>query len=270
MKVDVLNLQGKPIKKVELPSVFKTEIRPDLIQRAFLALMSHKRQPYGTDPLAGLRTSAHYHGRRHTRYTMMNRELARMPRLHGDTAPGLFFRARKVPQAVKGRRAHPPKVEKVWEEKINKKERRKAIASAIAATIIRELVEARGHKIKDLKAFPIIVVDDIESVSKTSELRKILEKLGLKEELERIKKKKVRAGKGKRRGRKYKRKVGPLIVISEDKGIVKAAKNLPGVDVCLVENLNVELLAPGGQPGRLTVWSSSAIEKLKEKYKKLG
>jgi len=92
----------------------------------------------------------------------------------------------------------------------------------------------------------------------------------LKEELERIKEKKVRAGKGKRRGRKYKRKVGPLIVISEDKGIVKAAKNLPGVDVCFVENLNVELLAPGGQPGRLTIWSNSAIEKLKEKYKKLG
>ncbi|MCD6402872.1 MAG: 50S ribosomal protein L4 [Candidatus Aenigmarchaeota archaeon] len=264
MKVDVLDLKGKVVKKIELPEIFKTEIRPDLIQRAFLAIMSHKRQPYGTDPLAGLRTSAHYHGMRHSRYTMMNRELARMPRLHGDTAPGLFWAARKVPQAVKGRRAHPPKVEKVWEEKINKKERRKAIASAIAATAVKELVEKRGHRIDGVKSLPIVVVDDLEKISKTKELREFLERIGLKEELERVKERKVRAGKGKRRGRKYKKKIGPLIVVGEDKGIGKAAKNLPGVHVCRVENLNAEYLAPGAMPGRLTIFTLSAINKLKE------
>jgi len=193
---------------------------------------------------------------------MMNREMARLPRLHGDTAPGLYFAARKVPQAVKGRKAHPPKAEKIWEEKINKKERKKAILSAIAATAVKELVEARGHKVEKVKQLPIVVVDDLEKVTKTSEVRELLKKLGLESELERIKEKKVRAGKGKRRGRRYKKKVGPLFVIAEDKGIVKAARNLPGVDVCLVENLNAELLAPGGQPGRLTIWSKAAVEKL--------
>jgi large subunit ribosomal protein L4e len=41
-----------------------------------------------------------------------------------------------------------------------------------------------------------------------------------------------------------------------------AVGNLLGVDVVTVEKLNVELLAPGTVPGRLTVWSSSAFEKL--------
>ncbi len=72
----------------------------------------------------------------------------------------------------------------------------------------------------------------------------------------------VRAGKGKRRGRRYKQAVGPLIVVAENKGVVEAGRNLPGVDVVLLEQLNVEVLAPGTHLGRLAVWSKSAIEKL--------
>ena len=148
MKAPVIDLSGNQVGEITLPRVFSEKVREDLIRRAFLSIQSKKRQPYGTDILAGKRTAAHYHGRRRERYTMMGRGLARMPRLHGHTVPFLVFRARFVPQAVKGREAHPPKVEKVWEERINKKERRKAIRSAIAATIIKEWVEKRGHRIK--------------------------------------------------------------------------------------------------------------------------
>jgi large subunit ribosomal protein L4e len=63
-----------------------------------------------------------------------------------------------------------------------------------------------------------------------------------------------------------KRAVGPLVVVAENKGIVEAARNVPGVDVVTVANLNVEMLAPGTHPGRLTVWTNSAIEKLGELY----
>ena len=49
------------------------------------------------------------------------------------------------------------------------------------------------------------------------------------------------------------------IVITEDLGIVKAASNLPGVNVVKVEDLNAELLAPGTHPGRLVVWTESAF-----------
>jgi large subunit ribosomal protein L4e len=263
MKVDVFDLQGNAVEKIELPEVFSEPVREDLILRAFLATMSKKRQPYGTDVMAGKRSSAHYHGVRRERWTMMNREMARMPRLHGKIPPHLMWRARIVPQAVKGREAHPPKVEKVFAQKINKKERKKAIRSAIAATAIRDFVLKRGHKVENLKELPLIVDDKIQEIKKTKELEEFLKKIGLEKELERIKEKKIRAGKGKARGRRYKRKVGPLIVIAEDKGIGKAAKNLPGVDVCRVENLSVEMLAPGASAGRLTIWAKSAIAKLR-------
>ena len=68
------------------------------------------------------------------------------------------------------------------------------------------------------------------------------------------------------RGRKMKQAVGPLLVVAEDEGIARAAKNLPGVDIALVENLNAEFLAPGTHPGRLTLWTNSAIERLEKMF----
>ncbi len=267
MKVNILDLNGKPMEEIELPKVFSEPIREDLILRAVLTSQSRRRQPYGTSPLAGKRTGAHFHGGRPGRtgahrWAMIGREMARLPRLHGKTVPWLTFRARFVPQAVKGREAFPPLVERVWEQKINKKERRKTISSAIAATAIKELVSKRGHKVEKIK-LPLIVEDKIQSISKTKELVEFLKKIGLEEELERIKEKKIRAGKGKSRGRRYKRKTGPLFVITDDKGIGKAVKNLTGCNVCRVENLSAEALAPGAHQGRLTIFTKSALDKLK-------
>jgi large subunit ribosomal protein L4e len=169
-----------------------------------------------------------------------------------------------VPQAVGGRRAHPPKPQKILTEKINNKERRKAIMSAIAATTNPELVAGRGHKF-DVK-LPLVVEDALESLTKTSEVREFLQNINLWDDVLRAKNRTIRAGKGKRRGRKYKRRKSLLIVASEDKGIVRAACNLPGVEVVSVKDLNAEVLAPGAQAGRLTVWSKSAISKLAEVF----
>jgi len=264
MKANVYDLNGKAVGKIELPKVFSTPIRKDLILRAFLSAVSNRRQQHGTDVLAGQRSSAHYHGRRRReRWTMANREMAGMQRLHGKIPGYLMFRARNVPQAVKGREAHPPTPKKIWSQKINKKERQLAIRSAIAATANKAIVEGRGHVVKGLEELPIVVENDFEKISKTSQLKKLLESIGLKLELERAEEKKVRAGKGKMRGRMYKRKTGPLIVIANDKGISKAAKNIPGVHISRIENLSVERLAPGAMPGRLTIFTKDAIEKLK-------
>jgi len=264
MKVNVLDLQGNVVRTIELPKVFSTQYRPDLIKRAVLAIQSHKRQSYGTDPLAGKRTSAHYHGVRKGPHHMMNIEASRMKRIHGGP-PALELRARFVPQAVKGREAHPPKAEKNWKQKINKKERILAIKSAIASTILNDVVTERGHKIENVN-IPLIVDDSIQEMKKSKEMKNFLERIGLKEELKRTKNKKVRSGKGKMRGRKYKRKKSVLFVVLENKGILNGAKNIPGTDVCLVNNLNAELLAPGIYAGRLTIWSESAIKKLGEIY----
>lgn len=268
MQVKVLDLDGKHVGEVELPKVFSEPIREDLILRAVMSTQSRNRQPYGTDPLAGKRTAAHFHGGRPGRtgahrWAMVGREIARVPRLHGKTVPWLNFRARFVPQAVKGREAFPPLVEKVWEQKLNEKERKKAIRSAIAATAVKELVAKRGHKIEKLQV-PIVVDDKLQNISKTKDLVEFLKKVGLENELGRIGEKKIRAGKGKSRGRKYKKKTGPLFVIIEDKGIGKAVKNLTGCHVCRVENLSAEYLAPGAAAGRLTIFSVSSIDKLKK------
>jgi large subunit ribosomal protein L4e len=264
MKANIIDIQANQREQIELPKVFNTDFRPDLIRRVVIAIQSHKRQPHGVDTLAGKRTSAAYHGVRTGPHHMMNIETARMKRIHGGP-PNLQMTARFVPQAVKGRVAHPPKVEKKWKQKVNKKERILATKSAIAATANKEVVMERGHKIDGIN-LPIIIVDDIQGFTKTKQVKDFLEKIGLKNELERTKVKKVRPGKGKARGRKYKKKKSVLFIVSEDKGISKAIKNIPGTDFSIVKNLNAELLAPGTHAGRLTIWSESAIKKLGEIY----
>ncbi|MBI5872234.1 50S ribosomal protein L4 [archaeon] len=264
MKVDVFDLQGQAKEKIDLPKVFSEQIRQDLIRRAVLAVMSNQRQPYGTDPMAGKRTSAHYHGYRRHRWTMMNREMARLPRIHGKASPHLMWRSRFAPQIKGGRQAHPPNVEKIWTLKINKKEKKKALHSAIAACAVKEIVLKRGHKVEDVKELPIVVEDKIQELKKTKDVVNFFVKIGLVKELERLNKRKIRAGRGKMRGRKYKRKVGPLIIVADDKGVSKAVSNLSGVDVATIKSLSTVHLAPGTDAGRLTIWSKSAIEKLGE------
>ena len=257
MKFLVYGLDGK--RKGDINIDFQGDVRPDLIWRAVVAEESWERQIYGTDPLAGKRTSAHYHGRRGIRYSMMNREMARMKRIHGSGF--LHMTARFVPQAIKGRKAHPPKTEKILEKEINKKEWKKALISAIIASFQKDWVLKRGHKVDGIE-IPIIVDDKIQEIKKSKEVKNFLESLGLKDELERIKERKIRAGKGKTRGRRYKEKKGPLIVVKEDKGIGKAAENIPGIDVVEFQNLQVKDLAPGTHPGRLTIWSEGVIKEI--------
>jgi len=54
-----------------------------------------------------------------------------------------------------------------------------------------------------------------------------------------------------------------LIVVVNDKGISKAVKSMSGVDAVRIGELSAEALAPGTMPGRVTIWSKGAVEKLK-------
>ncbi|MFH0837519.1 MAG: 50S ribosomal protein L4 [Candidatus Aenigmatarchaeota archaeon] len=266
MKTQIYDMSGKSVGEIELPSVFKTSYRPDLIKRAVHAIQSLRRQPYGTNILAGRRTSAHYHGSRHYRFTMMNKEMARIRRIHGKSATGTYlaFRARFVAQATKGIRAHAPKAEKIWTQDINKKELLLSLKSAIAATANTELLKKRGHVFTEL----VVIDDAVEKIAKTKDLVGLLEKIGLEKEIERCKKSKVRAGRGKTRGRKYKRKKGIIVVMSKDAAALKSARNIAGADVVsvehLLENHNTELFAPGAQAGRLAIFSKASLNKLKD------
>ncbi len=245
----------------DLPSQFSERVRPDIMKRAVLSIQSKNRQQYGSDPDAGLKHVTRLVKRSNTFRSQKGRGMSRTPKkVMLNRGSQFMWEGAEAPNTRSGRRAHPPKAGKDFEEEINDKERRKAIRSGIAATADEELVQ-ENH---DYEGELPIVAEDIEDIEKTSELEGELEDLGLEDELERVKEKKVRAGRGKSRGRKYRRKVGPLVVVEEDGGVFNAASNLPGVETVRVENLNAELLAPGARPGRLVIWSQNAMEKLEE------
>ena len=263
MELKIINKENQAIGKKKMPEQFSEEVREDLIKRAVLAIQRNKRQSYGASYGAGMRQSAKLSRRRRDYKGSYGLGISRVPRkiLSGKGTRWNWVGA-VAPGTVGGRRAHPAKPFKIWEVKLNKKERRKAIRSALSATMKKELVIARGHKIPD--NYPFLMSDEIENISKTKELIQTLTILGFGAELERTTEKKIRAGKGKSRNRKYIRKKCILIIVSGKCNLQKAARNIPGIDVVQVEKVNAELLAPGTKPGRATLFSQKAIELLEK------
>lgn len=260
MKAEIFGLDGKRIGSIDLPSQFNEEYNPIIIKRAVHAIQSRKRQPYGAFQRAGKEYSAKLSRRRRNYKGAYGIGISRVPR------KTMWRRGRQfgwvgawAPGTVGGRRAQPPKAFKEWDKKINTRERRKAIRSAISATLNKDLILARGHKVKEAS---VVVESKFENIGKTKEVKALLENLGLNEELSRTEDRNIRAGKGKSRGRKYQSKKGPLIVVSNRCELQKAAQNINGIDIAVVDSLNAELLAPGAVAGRLTVWSDKAIERL--------
>jgi large subunit ribosomal protein L4e len=247
MNATIRDLDGEDAGTLELPAVFETPYRPDLIKRAVLAAQANRKQAYGADPYAGMRTPAESFG--------SGRGMAHVPRENGQ--------ARRVPHTVGGRKAHPPKVEKDQGKNINDKERKLAVRSAIAATADAELVAERGHQFDDDVDLPLVVADEFEELLKTKEAAEVFEALGVHADVDRAEDRTVKAGRGKTRGRKYRRPSSVLVVTSEEPS--RAARNLAGVDVATGSSVNAEDLAPGAQGGRLTVWTESALEEVSQR-----
>ena len=263
MKLKILDQEKKEKGSKDLPKQFDEEIRRDLIKRAVETLQSNQRQRYGAKPEAGKRPSAELSKRRRKYRGSYGIGISRVPRkILSRRGTRFNWVGAFAPGTVGGRRAHPPKAEKTWEKKINKKENRKAIRSALAATIAKDIVVERGHKVPE--NYPFILDSYVEGIDKTSAFKKMLLQLGLQDEVTRGSKKTIRAGKGKMRGRKYKRKSSVLVVTSESCKLLKTCNNITGVDVVQVNELNAELLAPGGEPGRLTLFTDKALEKMEK------
>ncbi len=261
MNAQLLDLNGKALRAIELPAQFDEPLRPDLIRRAVHAEHSLTFQPKGAYLLAGLQTTAAYYGRRHAWRQTINTGRSRLPR--EKIAGGRSGKVRIVPHAVKGRRAHPPKPSKILAEHINRKEKNAAIRSAMSATVQRDAVAARGHQVS--QSFPLIVDNALESVSKAKQAKQVLETLGLGADLQRAHEgRRMRSGRSRLRKGGYKTPRSCLIVVGDDKGIWHAARNLPGVNVAKASELSADLLAPGGVPGRVTLWTESAVEKIRK------
>ena len=263
-QINVYALDGSVKGNVELPEVFGTEYRPDIIRKAVNSAQANRRQAYGPGKMAGMRHAVSQRGK--------GTGGSRVQRLTQGGAA-----AESTPN-VGGRRAHHPKPEKDWTEKINKKEKAFALRSAIAATGKFELVKARGHKVDDKMTIPFVVSNDFEmlydDISKdykknkarpayTKETVKVLLALGLENEMIRAKDGvHQRAGRGKMRGRRLKKPKSILFVVDDMDKARKCLANIPGIDVTTPAKLNVEMLAPGGDPGRFTVYTEKALATL--------
>jgi large subunit ribosomal protein L4e len=254
-KVHVLSLEGKTGEQtITLPSFFSVPYRPDLIHRAVVASQANRRQNYGADPMAGMRHSVEWPGK--------GRGMARTPRGKDSN------RGAQVPNTVGGREAHPPRAEADRSKRINTKERQRALASAIAATREVRLAQERGHVVPTHAKLPLILDNSMEDVINTGKAREILQAIGLWADVERaVKGIHINAGKGKLRGR-VRRNPKSLLVIVSKPGAARGFRNFTGVDVVPVESLGTEHLAPGGQAGRLTIYTPSTIEKLGQRFGK--
>ncbi|MCS7094957.1 MAG: 50S ribosomal protein L4 [Thaumarchaeota archaeon] len=256
-KVSVYSINGEKVGEVRLPWFFFADRREDLVRRAYIHLRTHSLQPKGSWKGSAAKYSARSLG--------VGLGIARISRIM-TSGTGKSRAGGWVPSAVGGRPTHPPVPEKVLRKDLNEKERRGATIAALAFTADTESVRRRGHRVPEGLDLPIVVEDGLESVTKSADFRRLLLSLGMAEELERASERKVRAGKGKKRGRTYKGRTGPLLVVSKDVGVSRAVRNLPGVDVVLAKDLSVLHLAPGGHPGRLTVFTASALSELQRRF----
>jgi len=255
MKVNVLGTDGKTRTEAEAQTAFNEKVREDIIRRAVLSENSTLLQPQAHSVMAGIQTTATYYGAMSSYRT--GRHVGHAIRPREKLGGGVQGKVKRIPSAVKGRRAHPHMVEKTLIERINTKEYRKAIRGAVAATASKDYVRERLEGV----ALPIVVADEIESISRTKEVMKVLDNLKLKGFIE-----SCRNSKHIKRGRSgnerhYKKSV--LLVVSK-KGVPveKAARNIAGADVCDIHSVKADLLAPGGRPGRVVIWSESAFKNI--------
>ena len=257
MKVSTFNTNGAKESEIELPLIFSTPFRKDLISKSYTNLTSHKFQPQGRRPTAGMDVVARSND------PPTGQGISRIAKMRGGGG-GRQGQAGGVASVRGGRQAHPPKAQKVIFKKLNKKENKLALCSAIAATQSKELIESRGHKTGNLKTFPIVIADDIESVTKTKEVLKILDSLHLMQDIDRLKSRRPRTGKSALRGRGTKIGKSILFVVSDSKKLSHACGSIPGVDVQSAKNLSVLDLAPGGVPIRLVIYSKKALDEIEK------
>ena len=268
---ETYTVEAKDGKAITLPDAFTSQVREDIVRSAVHASRANRRQSYGhrehdgkKAPQPGMKHSVEWWGK--------GRGVSRIMRKTGQKTGA------QNPHTRGGRRAHGPKVDKDWSQKLNSKERRIARDSAIAATCDPSTVSSRGHRFDEGTRFPIIIdgytesrgsskekydIEDMPLQYSTRKFVAMMGGLGLASDLQRSKEgRRIRAGKGTMRGRKYRTPKSLLLVVSEKCGLDKAARNVPGVDVVAAKDLSAEDLAPGGDLGRLTVWTKSAIEAL--------
>eukprot|EP00560_Eucampia_antarctica_P008139 CAMPEP_0197825074 /NCGR_PEP_ID=MMETSP1437-20131217/2200_1 /TAXON_ID=49252 ORGANISM="Eucampia antarctica, Strain CCMP1452" /NCGR_SAMPLE_ID=MMETSP1437 /ASSEMBLY_ACC=CAM_ASM_001096 /LENGTH=378 /DNA_ID=CAMNT_0043424925 /DNA_START=123 /DNA_END=1259 /DNA_ORIENTATION=- len=256
--VTVFSTSGEKVGETSLPAVMTAPLRPDIVQFVHTNMNKNHRQAYAVSIKAGKQVSASSWG--------TGRAVARIPRVGGGgtsrSGQGAFGNMCRG-----GRMFAPTKTWRKWHRKINTTQKRYAVASALAASAVPALVMARGHRIEEVPEIPLVIDNSLETTQKTSVAKDILAAIGAIADVQKAADSKtIRAGKGKMRGRRYTLRRGPLIIYSSNDGVEQSFRNLPGVELCCVERLNLLQLAPGGHMGRFCIWSESAIKALDTIY----
>jgi len=247
-----------------LPKVFTAPIRPDIVQTVHTGVAKNKRQPYAVSEKAGHQTSAESWG--------TGRAVARIPRVSG----GGTHRAGQAAfgnMCRSGRMFAPTKVWRKWHQKINLGQKRFATVSALAASSVPALLLARGHQVSTVPEVPLVINSEVfadAAIGRTSAALGLLKSVGASADIDKVKKsRKLRAGKGKLRGRRHRQRRGPLVVYDPEvdgKELARAFRNIAGVETSSVFSLNLLQLAPGGHLGRFIIWTSAAFKALDTIY----
>ncbi len=261
IKTKILTIDGKEKGTINLPKCFAVTIREDVVAKVLEAKKNW--QPYGANPDAGnYSASGKLNHRRHVWKSQYGRGISRVPRkIFSRRGTQFNWEGATVPNTRGGRRAHPPKaISMLNSKKINKKEIKIAFESALSATANKNFVEKKYFRIEKLnKEVPFVIDSKIISL-KTKELVKNFKDILGKDLFEVAKQtKSIRAGKGKLRGRKYKKSAGALIVVGEKENLKTKI-----FDVVNVKNLGVNDLAKGGL-GRIVIYTEDAIKNLGER-----
>ena len=255
MQLPIYDINGKEEGKLDLPNIFNEGFKEYLVNRALIAELTSKLQKQGRYRLAGLETTAVYVGRRGAYRAGRDRGWARLPRV--KLGGGALGDVRRVPSSKKGRRAHPTKVEKKIKEEINIKEYRKAIKSAIS-----------GLLINNDRAYPVIVDDKIEEIEKSKEFISVLKNLNLYNIVEDAKEPRIRKGLSRKSRKRIFKKALILFISNKEKPLYKAARNIAGLEICTLDELRVNKIAPGNKP-RPSLWNKSAIEHIEDAINKV-
>jgi len=245
-------------KPVTLPAIFRAPIRPDIVSFIHHEVAKNRRQPYCVNRDAGHQTSAEGWG--------TGRAVARIPRVKGGgshrSGQGAFGNMCRG-----GHMFAPTKVYRRWHRRVNVAQKRYAICSAIAASGVPALVQAKGHRIEGIPEVPLVVSDSVQSFTRTKQAYILLKRTKAYNDVDRVcQSKRMRAGIGKMRNRRRVMKKGPLVIYDKDQGLTRAFRNLPGVETICVDQLNILKLAPGGHVGRFCIWTESAFKKLDDLY----
>jgi len=256
--ISVYSEKGQATGTLTCPAVFKAPIRPDVVTVVHDQLGKNHRQPYAVKGIAGEQTSASSWG--------TGRAVARIPRVRGGgthrSGQGAFGNMCRG-----GRMYAPTKTYRRWHRRVNIKQRRYAMCSALAASALPALVMAKGHKVETVPEIPLVVEDSVQQFKKTKQAVTLLKKLGAWSDIMKVKRSRsIRAGKGKMRNRRHVQKRGPCVIYDQDEGISQAFRNIPGVTLISVDRLNLLKIAPGGHLGRFLIWTESALKRLDALY----